>query len=173
MRPSQVFILLSVMGVAEAFYHAWQENAFTTNWFAVKFTGYASLMGIPYWAFGIVWYPLVLVIGLWTTSLGRKKLRKELLVILSVGNVFTVYLWDLDFFVVVAFTAAYVGLYVTNYALTSLVIAENWSSPEMRDFSLGTVIGMVVGAFFGSFGVAALGITGGIFGAIGGYTSTR
>jgi len=36
---------------------------------------------------------------------------------------------------------------------------------------VGTAVGMVVGVFFGSFGVALLGITGGIFGAVSGYTS--
>lgn len=173
MKASITFIFLSAVGVAEALYHAWLENAFTTNLSLVNYSPYASFFGVPYWVFGIVWFPLVLVIGLWTTHFGHTNLRKELLLILSLGNVFTVYLWLLDLLIIRAFTAAYVGLYVTNYALTGLVVAQNWSSAEMHDFLTGTIIGMVIGVFFGPFGVAAFGIGGGIVGAVGSYTSTK
>lgn len=173
MKVSLAFIFLSAVGVAEAFYHAWLENAFTTNVFIVSYSPYASFFGVPYWVFGVVWFPLVLVMGLWITRLGHTKLRKELLIMLSLGNVFTVYLWFLDFIIIGVFTAAYVGLYVTNYALTGLVVAQNWSSNEMRDFLTGTIIGMVIGVFFGPFGAAAFGIGGGIVGAVGSYTSTK
>lgn len=173
MKASRAFIFLSAVGVAEAFYHAWLERAFTTTAFSVNYSPYASFFGVPYWVFGIIWFPTVLVIGLWTTRLGHTNLRKELLIILSLGNVFTVYLWFLDLLIIGAFTAVYVGLYVTNYALTGLVVAQNWSSGEMRDFFAGTVIGVVIGVFFGPFGVAAFGIGGGILGAVGSYTSTK
>lgn len=173
MKASLAFIFLSVVGVGEALDHAWQENAFTTSWSSVSFSPMASFFGIPYWMFGIVWFPLILVVGLWATRMGRVGLRGELLVLLTVGNVFTGYLWFLDLIVVHAFAAAYVGLYVTNYALTGLVVAQNWASSTMKDFSAGTIIGLVVGVFFGPFGSVVLGIAGGIFGAIGGYTSTR
>jgi len=173
MKTSITFIFLSAVGVVEAFDHAWLENAFATHVSSVNYSSYASFFGVPYWIFGIVWFPLMLIIGLWTTHFGRTNLRKELLIILSLGNVFTAYLWLLDLIIIGAFTAAYVGLYATNYALTGLVVAQNWSSTEMRDFFTGTIIGIVVGVFFGPFGVAALGIGGGIVGAVGAYTSTR
>jgi uncharacterized membrane protein len=173
MKASLTFIFLSAVGVAEAFYHAWLENAFTTNLFLVNYSPHASFFGVPYWVFGVVWFPLLLVIGLWTTNFGHTNLRKWLLIILSFGNVFTAYLWFLDFIIIGAFTAVYVGLYATNYALTGLVVAQNWSSTEMRDFFTGTIIGVVIGVFFGPFGVAALGIAGGIVGAVGSYTSTK
>ena len=173
MKTSITFIFLSAIGVAEAFDHAWLENAFATHASSVNYSSYASFFGIPYWVFGIVWFPLVLVIGLWTTHFGRTNLTKGLLIILSLGNVFTVYLWLLDLIIIGAFTAAYVGLYATNYALTGLVVAQNWSSTEMRDFFTGTIIGIVVGVFFGPFGVAALGIAGGIVGAVGAYTARK
>jgi uncharacterized membrane protein len=172
-KAGQIFIFLSVVGVAEAFYHAWQENAFTTNWLSVNFGPYASFLGIPYWILGVVWFPLVLVVGAWTTRLGRSDLMPQLLILLTVGNIVTGYFWYLDLVIVKAFTATYVGLYVTNYVLTGLVVAQNWSRREMREFTIWTVIGTAIGAFFGGFGAAAFGITGGIFGAIGGYTSTR
>jgi uncharacterized membrane protein len=172
-RESSAFILLSVVGVAEAFYHAMQENAFTTNWFTVKFTGYAALMGVPYWAFGIVWFPLVLALGLWSTRLGKSALTWKMLILLTVGNLFTVYLWYLDLIIINAITPTYVGLYLTNYALTGVVVVQNWSHREMREFSVGTVLGVVIGAFFGAFGAVVLGVAGGIFGAVGGYTSAK
>ena len=173
MRASLTFILLSVVGVAEAFYHSWQENAFSTNWFNVTFTGNSALMGVPYWAFGIVWFPLVLVVVLWATRMGHTNLPRWLLILLTVGNVFTGYLWYLDLIVINAITPTYVGLYLTNYALTGVVVVQNWARREMREFAVGTVLGIVIGAFFGPFGAAFLGIAGGIFGAVGGYTAEK
>ena len=173
MKTSLAFIFLSAVGVAEALDHAWLENAFTTNVSLVSYSPYASFFGVPYWVFGIVWFPFVLAIGLWTTRFGRANLNKRLLILLSIGNIFTAYLWFLDLLIIGTFTAAYVGLYVTNYALSGLVVVQNWSSTEMRDFFVGTIIGIVIGVFFGPFGVAAFGIGGGIVGALGSYTSTK
>jgi uncharacterized membrane protein len=171
MRASLTFIFLSVVGVAEAFYHAWQEKAFSTNWFAVRLPGYASLMGIPYWVLGVVWFPLVLIVVIWTTRMGRGDLGRKWLVFLTVGNLFTGYFWYLDLVIINAITPTYVGLYLTNYALTGIVVVQNWSHSEMRDFALGTVLGVVIGAFFGAFGAVVLGMAGGIFGAVGGYSA--
>ena len=172
MRSAPIFVLLSAIGVFEAFYHAWLENAFTTAWSSVPFAPYASFFGLPDWAFGVVWIPLVLVAGAWWTRLGRAPLPSRLLILLTVGNLFTGYLWFVDLLVIQSFNAAYVGLYATNYALTGLVVAENWSRSSMRDFAAGTALGMVVGVFFGAFGAALLGIAGGIFGAVSGYTAS-
>jgi uncharacterized membrane protein len=97
--------------VAEALYHAWQENAFTTNWLSVSFGPYASFFGVPYWVLGVVWFPLVLVVGLWATRLGQVDLMPKLLILLTVGNIVTGYFWYLDFVIVKAYTATYVGLY--------------------------------------------------------------
>lgn len=173
MRASVAFILLALIGVAEAFDHAWSENAFTTNWFSVTFTSYASFYGVPYWVFGLIWFPLVLVLGLWVTRNGRAPLPWLLLILLSVGNLFTTYLWYLDLDVIGSFTAAYVGLYITNYALTALVVFQNWQDRVMKEFTAGTVLGVIVGIFFGGFGMVLFGVFGGFFGAIGGYTASR
>ncbi|HXW94260.1 MAG TPA: vitamin K epoxide reductase family protein [Nitrososphaerales archaeon] len=171
MRASLAFLLLSVVGVGEAFYHAWQEKAFTTNLSYVSFSSYASLMGIPYWVFGVVWFPLLLLLALWSTHFGRTNLSRKWLILLTVGNLFTGYLWYLDLIVINAVTPTYVGLYLTNYALTGVVAVQNWSHREMREFAAGTILGIVIGAFFGAFGAAVLGLAGGVFGAVGGYTS--
>ena len=169
MRLSVPFVVVGFLGVVGAFYHAWAEGAFTTNYGVVYFSSYASFYGVPYWAFGVVWFPLVFVVALWSTNGGKGALPKELLILLTVGNVFTGYLWFLDLVIIKAFTAVYVLLYGTNYLLTALVVAENWSDDVMRGYLYGTVTGAVVGLLFGPYGVAACGIGGGIFGALRNY----
>lgn len=169
MKTSRLFIAVAVLGIIGAIYHAWNEGAFTTNYAAVSFAPYASLFGVPYWVFGIVWFPLVFVVGLWTTHLGGKPLSGEMLVLLTVGNLFTGYLWYLDFVVIRAFTVVYAALYATNYVMTALVVFDNWSSDIMRGYAYGTATGAIVGLLFGPYGVAACGIGGGIFGAMRNY----
>ena len=163
------FIAVSVGGVILAVYHAWSEKAFTTNTFAVKYAPYASFYGVPYWLFGVVWFPLVLIVGLWSTNLGRSKLNMQLLAFLTVGNLFTGYLWYLDIIVIKVFTLTYAALYFTNYALTGLVVAQNWRNDVMDGFVYGTITGAVIGVLFGFYGMAACGIAGGIFGAVRNY----
>lgn len=166
MRLVKPFALVAFLGIIEAVYHAWSEGAFSTNYGVVSFSPYASFFGIPYWVFGIVWFPVVLIVVLWSTRGRGDGLPRELLVLLTVGNIFTGYLWYLDLVIVKAFTAVYIALYVTNYVLTALVVADNRSKEEMRGFVYGTVTGAVVGLVFGPFGVAVFGIGGGIIGAL-------
>ena len=166
---SWAFIAVSVLGVILAIYHAWSEKAFVTNPFLVHYTRYASFFGIPYSYFGLVWFPLVLIVALWSTNFGRVELKMQLLVLLSVGNLFTGYLIYLDILVVKAFTLVYVALYFTNYALTGLVVAQHWRNDVMDGFVYGTVTGAIIGILFGPYGVAAVGIAGGIFGAVRNY----
>jgi hypothetical protein len=160
------FVFVSALGVIGAFYHAWSEGAFATNYATVTFAPYAALFGVPYWTFGVVWFPLVLVVALWRTKLGGKRLETWMLLLLTVGNVFTGYLWYLDLEVVKAFTVVYVALYSANYALTGLVLIENRRDDIMRGYAYGTATGAVVGLLFGPYGVAACAIGGGIFGAL-------
>ena len=174
---SRLFIALSAVGVFEAVYHAWLENAFVTNFFVVRYAPFASFFGVPYWVFGVVWYPLLFLVSLRSTGLGSNRLSQRLLVLLTVGNLFTVYLWYLDLLVIRAYTVVYVILYVTNYALTGIVVIQNWQSDAMRGFAYGTVMGAVVGAalgvVFGPFAVAACGAAGGILGAVRNYALPR
>jgi hypothetical protein len=162
---SRAFLDFGVIGIVLAFYHAYLEGAFTTNIFLVKYSSLAAFYGVPYWLFGVVWFPLVFAVGLWSTRLGRMNLNKRLLILLTVGNLFTVYLWYLDVYVVVSFNALYIGLYAMNYALTGLVLFQNRSNDAIRGFVYGTVVGAAVGLIFGVFGVAACGVAGGILGA--------
>jgi hypothetical protein len=43
----------------------------------------------PYWVFGVVWFPLVFAVALWMTRFAKVGLKKEMLVLLTVGNIFT------------------------------------------------------------------------------------
>ena len=169
MITPKAFILTSALGIAGAIYHAWLEGAFTTNIFLVSYASYASFYGVPYWVFGVVWFPLVLVVGIWTTKAGSAPLREELLILLTVGNLFTAYLWYLDIEVIKSYNLVYIALYATNYVLTALVVYQNSSSEFMRGYTYGTVTGGVIGLIFGPYGVAACGIGGGIFGAVRSY----
>ncbi len=163
---SKVFVAVSFVGILEAFYHASLENAFTTNLFKVHFSPLASFYGVPYWLFGVVWFPLIFLVAIWTTGLGHRNLTLGLLILLTIGNVFTGYLWYLDIIVVKAYAPLYVALYATNYALTGLVVIQNRSSDIMHGYVYGTATGAVIGLLFGPYGVAACGITGGVFGAV-------
>ena len=169
MKLSRPFIFVAFLGILGAIYHAWSEGAFSTNYSLVTFSPYASLYGVPYWVFGVVWFPAIFVIGLWFSRFGKVGLSKEFLALLTVGNVFTGYLWYLDIVVIKAFTVVYAALYATNYVLTALVVVENWSHDVMRGYAYGTITGAILGLLFGPYGVAACAIGGGIFGALRNY----
>lgn len=164
-NSSKAFIAVSIVGVGLAIYHAWLEGAFTTKFWAVHYSTYASFAGIPYWVCGVVWFPLVLIVGSWSTKVGRAGLKRELIAFLTVGNIATGYFWYLDIMIVKALTFAYIALYVTNYVLTALVVIEHRSEDVMQGYVYGTVTGCIVGLLFGPYGVVACGIGGGIFGA--------
>jgi len=158
-------MIISILGIALALYHASLEHAFTTNIFLVKYAPYASFYGVPYWTLGVAWYPIIFVVGAWSTSLGRTGLKRGLLILLTAGNITTTYFWYLDIIVVKAFTLVYASLYLTNYALTALVVAQHRSNDIMQGYVYGTVTGAIVGLLFGPYGVAVCGVGGGIFGA--------
>lgn len=80
---------------------------------AVAKSGYTSLLGIPFWEMGLAWFPIVLLVGLF--------LGKEILILLLViGDLFTVYLWYLELGVIHAVCPVCVSLYVFNYVLTGV-----------------------------------------------------
>ena len=76
------------------------------------------------WVYGVVWFPLMLVLGLWFTR-GGKSIRGEVLVpILMLGNIFTIYLWYLELGVIHAICPVCVSLYALNYLMTALAVIE-------------------------------------------------
>lgn len=89
----------------------------------VAASGHTSLFGIPFYLTGLVWFPLVFVIGLLTSNLGKTSVDGEILLpILMVGNIFTGYLWYLELAVIHIICPLCVGLYGVNYVLTAIVL---------------------------------------------------
>jgi len=85
-------------------------------------SGHTSIFGIQFYVLGLVWFPLLFVIGLVTTRGGKISLNGEILLpLLMIGNIFTVYLWYLELVVIGIICPLCLSLYIVNYALTVLV----------------------------------------------------
>lgn len=131
-RLAKAYYLTAALGVAIAIYVA---NDYLTATFqgcyinqqfsceGVFQSGHTSVFGIPFYVTGLVWFPLLIVVGLLTTRLGRESLNGEILLpLLMVGNVFTTYLWYLELAVIGIICPLCVSLYIVNYALTVMVL---------------------------------------------------
>jgi uncharacterized membrane protein len=131
-RLTKAYFLTAIVGVALAIYVANDyltqnfQSCFINQQFScegVYQSGHTSLFGIPFYVTGLVWFPLLVAVGLLTTKLGREPLDGEILLpLLMVGNVFTVYLWYLELVVIKIICPLCVSLYVVNYALTLMVL---------------------------------------------------
>ncbi len=137
---SKGFIGLAAVGIPDAVYHAYGEiTAYSAPGSGIcninNFWGCASVFnsgytkfppgwGLSMWVYGVVWFPLMLVLGLWFTR-GGKSIRGEVLVpILMLGNIFTIYLWYLELGVIHAICPVCVSLYALNYLMTALAVIE-------------------------------------------------
>jgi uncharacterized membrane protein len=132
-NTAKVFIGLSAAGVGIAGYHSYDEivhystkvsNACHVS-SVVNCAGgfaYSHLFGIPLYVFGIVWFPLLLIVSV---VMRREFLGTVMLPLLMVGNLFTIYLWYLEIDVVYKNTGTIcpvcVSMYVVNYILTAIV----------------------------------------------------
>ena len=142
-RLTRVFVFLAAIGLVIAIYHGYDEftayagagsnacDVFTqlnpflscTTVFA---SGYATLpphdpSGLPLYVLGLVWFPLMLALGVWYGKEGG--LNGEVMVpVLKVGNLFTLYLWYLELGVIHALCPICLGMYLENYALTGLAL---------------------------------------------------
>ena len=130
---SKAIIAISAVGIVDAIYTA-QE--YTTKNFTcpvsgtfccicVANSGYTSIFGIPFWAMGLIWFPLLLVLGIVLTKGGTWRIRGEILLpVLMIGNLFTIYLWYLELSIIQKICIYCVSLYILNYALTAIVTYE-------------------------------------------------
>lgn len=131
-RLTKAYFLVAAVGVAIAIYVA---NDYLTATFqgcyinqqfsceGVFQSGHTSAFGIPFYVTGLVWFPLLIAVGLLTTKLGKEPLSGEILLpLLMVGNVFTIYLWYLELVVIRVICPLCVSLYIVNYALTVMVL---------------------------------------------------
>jgi uncharacterized membrane protein len=129
------FLIAAVIGVGVAIYTAYE---YITGQFSsactisssiscagVAASGHTSLFGIPFWSTGLVWFPLLLVLGLITSKFGARAVNSEILLpILMIGNAFTIYLWYLELAVIHIICPFCVSLYIVNYFLTGIVFVE-------------------------------------------------
>ena len=142
-RLSKAFVALALVGLVIAVYHGYDEftaytgpgsnacSVFTNiNPFfscaSVFASGYATLPphsnGLPLYVLGLVWFPLMVVLGVW---FGKKRgaLNGEVLFpLLMVGNIFTLYLWYVELGIIHVICPICVGMYLVNYALTVIAL---------------------------------------------------
>jgi uncharacterized membrane protein len=133
------FLIAAAIGVGIAVYTAYE---YITGQFSsactisssiscagVAASGHTSLFGIPFWSTGLVWFPLLLVLGLVTSKFGARAVNSEILLpILMIGNSFTIYLWYLELAVIHIICPFCVSLYIVNYFLTGVVFVELFKS---------------------------------------------
>ena len=140
-RLVNTYLLFSLIGIGIAIYIA---NEYLTQNFTscninpqvscggVFQSGQTSRVGIPFYAMGLVWFPAVFAIGLFTSRLGKKAVNSQILLpVLMVGNVFTVYLWYLELAVIHIICPLCVSLYAVNYALTLIVLLQFLREPDI------------------------------------------
>jgi uncharacterized membrane protein len=125
-----------IVGLALAIYHSYDEIvSYSTkasqachinSLLSCSATfAYSHPFGVPLYVFGLIWFPLLLII----TLIYRANLRADLmLLLLVVGDMFTIYLWYLEAILVYPNTHAVcpvcVSMYVINYILTALMVIE-------------------------------------------------
>lgn len=123
-----LFLGLAALGTLLAVYHAYGEitenfSGCTLNSSvscgAVFESGYTSVFGVPFYALGIVWFPAMAALGFVLVRRTGGVGAPFMPLLLMVGNVFTVYLWYLEIFVIRAYCPVCISMYLVNYAMTA------------------------------------------------------
>ena len=131
-RSAKIYLSLAVIGIAVAIFHSYQE--ITENFTgcleqtgiscrSVFISGYTHIFGVPLYVFGLVWFPLAILLGLYAFSRAGSDASfsgKILLPFLLIGDIFTIYLWYVELGVIGAICPLCVSLYVINYIMTIL-----------------------------------------------------
>jgi uncharacterized membrane protein len=127
-RLSRAFIALSVMGIAVAVYHAYGEITYTftscniskaISCSALFGSGYTRFLGVQFWVYGVVWFPVCLVVGLWAIRKYGNPRGSILVPFLMIGNIFTLYPWDIEIRILGGvYCLICVSLYCINYIMT-------------------------------------------------------
>ena len=131
---SKLFVIIAAIGIADAIYTAYEYATASfgscyvnskINCGGVFASGHTSIVGIPFYVFGLIWFSLLLILVLYFTHWTRLRLRADILLpLLMIGNIFTVYLWYLELAVIGIICPLCLSLYIVNYALTGLTIYE-------------------------------------------------
>jgi uncharacterized membrane protein len=129
---SRAFIALSVMGIAVAVYHAYGEITFTLascslskafSCQAVFASGYTTVLGVDFWVYGVVWFPVCLLVGLLAVRRYGAPLGSVVAPFLMIGNIFTIYPWYIEFKLLGGvFCPVCISLYVINYLMTFVAL---------------------------------------------------
>ena len=129
----KIYTSHAFLGIFVAVYHAYSEltGIFTGCNLTVHIScgsvfqyGYTRIAGVPFWLLGVVWFPLMLILGLvlWNKS------KSLMIPILLIGDMFTIYLWYIDLGIIWpaihAICPVCVSLYVINYFMTIVVAAS-------------------------------------------------
>ena len=132
-RLGSLFVGLAVIGTFLAFYHAYGEVtenfsgctlSSSVSCGAVFESGYTSLFGVPFYVLGLIWFPAMAATGLILVRRGGGVGAPFMPLLLMVGNVFTVYLWYLEIFVIRAYCPVCISMYVVNYLMTAVAALD-------------------------------------------------
>lgn len=90
---------------------------------AVAASPYSRLFGIPMYIIGLIWFPLLFLVGLITSSFGKNEINIALsMPLLLLGDIFTVYLWYDQLVLIGKLCPFCISLYLVNYLLTILAV---------------------------------------------------
>ena len=132
---SRSFLALSTIGIFVAIYHGYDElthystplskacninSLFSCG--SVFNSGYTTFLGVSLYVYGLVWFPLMVVLGYWLIRRSGSLRFEVIFPLLMVGNLFTIYLWYLEFVKIHAFCPVCIGMYVLNYLMTAVVV---------------------------------------------------
>jgi uncharacterized membrane protein len=133
-KLSKSFLGLATVGIFDAIYHAYGEiTAYSGPLTSCNLThaiscvtvfdsGYTKFLGISLWVYGVVWFPLMLVLGYWFVR-RYGSIRGEIMVpVLMIGNLFTIYLWYLELVKIHALCPVCISLYTLNYIMTAACV---------------------------------------------------
>ena len=128
------YALLSVLGISIAIFHSYDEltHSFSScnvsssiSCGGVFESSHTSIFGVPFYALGLVWFPLALFLGIMTVQrIGSNGILNGVILLpfLMIGNIFTIYLWYLELGVIGIICPVCVSMYVINYAMTALAL---------------------------------------------------
>jgi len=138
-KLDKAFLILAAVGIPDAIYHSYDEitnfsapgsNACNINNFLscknVFVSGYTTFPphgGLSLFVYGLVWFPLMLGLGLWFVRKRRGIDGAVMVPVLMVGNLFTLYLWYLELGVIHAICPVCVSMYALNYLMTAVCVA--------------------------------------------------
>jgi uncharacterized membrane protein len=139
----KAYLSIAAIGIADAIYHAYESiTVYHASWCDINAlyscggalaSRYSHLSGIPLYAFGLLWFPLTLIAGLWYQRSYSTLNTTSVALFLMIGNIFTIYLWYVDLALIHIICLVCVSLYVINYALTAVCLFGWLKKGQNRD----------------------------------------